>query len=255
MARPGISAIVICKNEAANISRCLASLHWVDEVVVVDGQSADNTRELAISFPNVKLHVHDWLGYSATKRLAVSHAVNNWILWVDADEAVRPELAAEIQALTFDEACSAYDMPRRTYFLGTWVQHTGWYPGRVVRLFHKDKADFNDNHLHEGVEQKEGQLGHLAHDLDHWSYPTLYRYFDKMNAYGKEGARELLRKGKPFRLHLLLTSPLAALIKFYFFKAGFKDGAVGLIISVGSAFSHFIKYVNYYYLLKEQAKQ
>lgn len=247
-----ISAIVICKNEAKNIGRCLASLAWANEVVVVDSGSTDGTLDIARDFANVRLISSEWLGYSRTKQLAVAHARNNWVLWVDADEAVTPALMQALQAWQPASDVSAADVPRRTYFMGTWVRHTGWYPGRVARLFHKERCTFNDNILHEGIVVNQGVLTHLDADLEHHSYQTLYQYFDKMNAYGRAGALELQRKNKPFGLHLLVLSPLAAFFKFYFLKAGFKDGAVGLIISVGSAFSHFIKYVNYFYLLKEK---
>lgn len=248
-----ISAIVICKNEAANIGRCLAGLVWAHEVVVVDSGSTDGTIDIVSGFANARLITSEWLGYSRTKQLAVSHTRNAWVLWVDADEAVTPALQAALQAWQPPADVSAADMPRRTYFMGTWVRHTGWYPGRVARLFHKERCAFNDNILHEGIELKQGKLAHLDADLEHYSYQTLYQYFDKMNAYGRAGALELQRKGKRFGLHLLVLSPLAAFFKFYFLKAGYKDGAVGLIISVGSAFSHFIKYVNYFYLLNEKS--
>jgi hypothetical protein len=120
----------------------------------------------------------------------------------------------------------------------------------VVRLFNKKYSDFNDHVLHESVEVS-GKIGHLKSDLLHYSYQDLYQYFDKMNFYGKYGAEELLRKGKKFNILQLLFNPLATFFKFYFFKFGFLDGTKGFIISIGSAFSNFIKYTNFYYLTRK----
>jgi (heptosyl)LPS beta-1,4-glucosyltransferase len=248
-----ISAILITRNEAKHIHRCLASLAWLDDVIVVDGFSTDGTTNIAKTFPNVRLFSSDWKGFSETKRIAVRHATHDWILWIDADEAVTPDLQTEIQnRFTPHEPTDtvAFDVPRKTFFLGEWVQHTGWYPARVVRLFNKHQADFNDHLLHEGVALAASvpPVQHLAADLLHYSYTSLYQYFDKMNTYGLYGAEELVRRGEKPRVLQLILHPLATFVKFYFSNRGFLDGRLGLIISLGSAFSTFIKYTNFYYL-------
>jgi len=248
---PEISAILITKNEEKNILRCLASLRWAKEVVMVDSGSEDRTLELARQYENVKIIQSEWLGYSATKRLAVQHTKCQWVFWIDADEEVTPALEKEMKQLFAEKTPEkiAYDIPRLSSFLGEWVYHTGWYPGRVLRLFDKTTCDFNDKILHEGVEIPEGaEVGHLKGDLLHYSYTSLYQYFYKMNFYGKYGAEELMRKGKPLRFSKIVLSPLAMFFKLYFLQKGFKDGKTGFIIALGSAFSQFIKYVNFYYL-------
>lgn len=250
MAAP-LTAVVITKNEAAHIGACLASLQWVDEVLVLDSHSTDNTVQLAAAYPNVRVIVTEWLGYSATKQKGVDAARHDWILWVDADERVTPELAAELQALAHQPGITCYDVARRTYFMGQWIRHTGWYPGRVKRYFDRRHCRLNGAVLHEEVELLQGGLGQLRHDLLHHSYTSLYQYFDKMNAYGRAGALELQRRGRRASLWQLLANPTMTFFKFYLFKQGFRDGAAGFIISVGSAFSNFIKYVNFYYLQRQ----
>lgn len=247
-----LSAILITKNEERNIEGCLASLDWLSEVILVDTGSTDRTLVLAGRYPNVKIFSSAWYGFSETKRIAVEKTTSDWILWVDADELVPDELREEIAKLPLSEWCDAYDMPRKTFFLGHWVRHTGWYPGRVVRLFNKRRAHFNDNILHEGLILDDNEkLGHLRSDILHYSYTSLYQYFDKMNVYGKYGAEEMIRKGKKVSLLSLIANPLATFFKFYFLKKGFLDGSTGLIISIGSAFSNFIRYTNCYYLQKK----
>jgi (heptosyl)LPS beta-1,4-glucosyltransferase len=248
-----ISAIVITKNESANIVACLQSLIWVDEVILVDSGSTDNTLELAAQFVNVTILTSTWLGYSGTKRVAVKHTNYDWVLWIDADEILSSELQQELESLALKHTQAvAYHMPRKTFFMGEWVKYTGWYPGRVIRLFNKHHCDFNNNILHEGIVVKEGaRVDGLKHDILHYSYTSLYQYFHKMNAYGKYGAEELQRRGKKFHAFQLVLNPFTSFIKFYFFKKGFKDGKKGLIISIGSAFSNFIKYTNFYYLQKK----
>lgn len=243
-----VSAIVITKNEAENISRCLRSLTWADEVILVDSGSTDATLNIAAGFSNVKIHTSEWLGYSSTKQLAVSYAKNSWILWLDADEELAIELIEEVRQLN-PAHHKAFAMPRKTFFLGEWVKYAGWYPGYVIRLFHKDYARFNDNILHEGLELANGQtIGRLRNDILHYSYTSLYQYFNKMNQYGKYGAEEMLRKGKKAGKAKIILNPMATFFKLYFLKSGFRNGTTGLIISAGSAFSNFIKYVNFYYL-------
>ncbi|MFN3403726.1 MAG: glycosyltransferase family 2 protein [Cytophagaceae bacterium] len=245
-----ISAIVITKNEEANIARCLGSLNWVDEIILLDSGSTDSTMKIAAQFNNVKCLTTEWLGYSATKQAATDKSKNEWILWVDADEVISDQLREEIIGLKSDNNHVAFEMPRKTFFMGQWVKHCGWYPGRVTRLFNKNSCRFNNKILHEGLDIN-GSTGRLKADILHYSYTSLYQYFDKMNYYGKFGAEELVRKGRKFGWHQLIINPLHTFIKTYFFNKGILDGTTGFIISVGSSFSNFIKYVNFYYLSKE----
>lgn len=252
---PKVSVILITYNEAANIRRCLTSVKWADEVIIVDSQSTDDTIRLAEVFSNVKIIERKWEGFVKSKQIAVENTTNDWVLWLDADEEVTTDLEQEIKiTLESNNRNIAFDMPRKTFFLGEWIKHCGWYPGRIVRLFNKKNCGFSDNLLHEkvNIDLGSGEVGHLKSDLLHYSYTSLYQYFDKMNKYGQYGAEELQRRGKKFQLWQLILNPISTFIKFYFFNKGFLEGKRGFIIGVGSSFSNFIKYVNFYYLEKEK---
>lgn len=247
-----LSVIVITYNEEKNIDECLSSVKWADEIIVVDSYSKDNTVQMAQKFERCKVISEEWKGFVPAKQLAVSHTSNNWVLWIDADERVTTELYHEIAAVMQQQPhYIAYDFPRKTFFMNRWVKP--WYPGRVVRLFDKRYSTFNQNILHEGVEVKETEkLGQLKSDLLHYSYTSLHQYFAKMNMYGLYGAEEMARKKKKFQSWKLLLNPFSTFIQFYFFKKGFSLGTTGFILAVGSAYSNFIKYANYYYLSKEK---
>lgn len=249
-----LTAIVLTFNEEKNIARCLNSLKFVDEIIVVDSGSTDKTLNIINKFEKVITISTTWFGFVENKQIAINHASHDWILWVDADEEVPEALAKEwqerIHAGTFHET-AAIDFPRKTFFLGHWVKHSGWYPGRVVRFFHKRRANLSQNILHEGVVPKEGYtIEHFNTDLLHYSYTSMYQYFDKMNRYGLAGAKEVMRKKKIVFLPQIILQPIWTFFKFYILKRGFLDGRIGLIICMGAAFSNFIKYSNYFFLKK-----
>jgi (heptosyl)LPS beta-1,4-glucosyltransferase len=249
-----ISVIIITYNEEKNIKRCLTSVQWANEIIIVDSYSTDNTKMIAGAFENVKILQSAWKGFVEAKKLALSNTSNNWVLWLDADEEVSVELREEIKKeVSAESEYNAYDCPRKTFFLGEWVKHCGWYPGRIVRVFNKEYCCFNENILHEKIIiPDDSKIGHLKSDLLHYSYTSLYQYFDKMNWYGEYGAEELIRRGKKFQSWKLIANPFCAFIKFYLLNKGFMDGKRGFIIGIGSAFSNFIKYVNFYYLEKQK---
>jgi glycosyltransferase involved in cell wall biosynthesis len=264
-----LSAIVICKNEEKNIGRCLASLAFANEVILLDSGSTDNTLTIARTFPNVHIVEASWQGYVKNKELAISHTKNSWVLWLDADEEAPAELAQEwskwaqtpksaapgeptLQTIGgFLHTVGGFRMARRTFFLNHWVRHGGWYPGWIIRLFHKDRAKFSPAFLHESIGVDQGfATVTLKSEILHYSYTSLYQYFDKMNQYGQLGAEEVLRKKKNFFFLQILFQPLWTFFRFYVLKLGFLDGPVGLIVCMGAGFSNFIKYVNVYYLRK-----
>lgn len=249
-----LTAVVITKNEEKNITKCLNSLSFVDEIIVVDSGSTDKTIEIVKSYQNVSLIQTEWFGFVENKRIGINHATHDWILWIDADEEVPEGLANEwkvrIHQGTFHET-GAIDFPRKTFFLGHWVKHSGWYPGRVIRFFHKKRAYLSDNILHEGVIPKTGYVvEHFQTDLLHYSYTSMYQYFDKMNKYGYAGAKEIERKRKIAFFPQILFQPLWTFFRFYILKRGFLDGRIGIIICMGAAFSNFIKYANFFFLKK-----
>ncbi len=250
-----ISAIIITKNEERNIARCLESLLWVDEIIIIDSYSTDKTIEVALSYEKVRLFSAEWKGFSENKRKALHHCTHHWIFWLDADEEVTYELQQEILALT-PEYLSQYDaftIPRKTYFMGEYARI--FYPSRSGRLFDKNKCGFNDKVVHEGLLiHDKSRLGHLNSVLNHFSFSTLEQYFSKMNFYGKYGAEELIKKNKIMGKWRLLASPLFTFFKYYVLEGGFLDRKFGLIVSLGNTYANFIKYTHYYFLIKERKR-
>jgi (heptosyl)LPS beta-1,4-glucosyltransferase len=236
-----ISVIVITKNEAHNIDACLESVRWSDDIVVVDAESADATAALARAH-TPKVFVRPWEGFSAAKAFAVGQTSHRWVLWLDADERMMPELAKEIAALDLASApYAAYTVARRAYFLGRWIRHSGWYPGRVARLFDKEHVGFTTAAVHEGLEIK-GNIADLSGDLLHYTDPNLYHYFEKFNRYTTLAAEEAGKRGKRFGMTDLFIRPIWLFVKMYVLKRGFLDGVQGLILALLSAAYVFTKY-------------
>lgn len=236
-----ISAVVITLNEEANIEDCLASVSWAREIVVVDAQSTDRTRDIALRFTR-EVHERKWEGYSEAKAFAISKAGSEWVLSLDADERVTPELRKEIESLPGHPEFDGYMVPIMPLFLGRWIRHCGWYPGYKLRLFRKDKAAVTAKNLHEGI-RVTGEVDRLINPLLHYAYPTVRSYFEKFSRYTDIAARELHEKGRRAGVFDLVARPFYSFLKMFFFKAGILDGFEGLILCVFSSFYVFVKYV------------
>lgn len=236
-----LSVIIITKNEESNLRTCLDSVRWADQIVVVDAGSSDRTLSIARKFTK-SVYVRRWDGFGPAKNYALKKSKGAWILWVDADEVVSEELASEIQGIVSADRTgfSAFSVPRKAFFLGTWIRHAGWYPARVVRLFRKDHGAFTEEKVHERLLVK-GNIGELKSDLLHNTDPTLYHYFEKFNRYTSLGAEELTGK-QQFGISQLLFRPVWTFVRMYFIKAGFLDGLAGFILSVLSSCYVFTKY-------------
>jgi glycosyltransferase involved in cell wall biosynthesis len=242
-----ISAIVITYNEEKNIRRCLSSIDWVDEIVVVDSGSKDNTKRIASEFTE-RIFDIKWEGFGKAKDFAKKKASHQWILSVDADEVITQNLKDEIQKITKSEdSLDGYYIPRRSNFLGKWIKHGGWYPDYVLRLFKRDKAEFSHSMVHEKVEVT-GKTGYLRNDLLHYTDPNFDHYLEKLNRYTSLGAEELFRKGRSAKLFDVIFRPWAVFFKMFFVKKGFLDGLSGFILAVSSAFHVFSKYVKLWHL-------
>lgn len=237
-----ISAIVITKNEERNISECLATLEWVDEIIVVDAGSTDETVSLAKKATR-KVFVRPWDGYGSARNYALSRAKGDWILWLDADERLTPELREEIRLIlrSTSNEVAAFDMPRKANFLGKWIEHCGWYPGRVTRLFRRSSGKFTEDKVHERL-LIEGKTVSLKHELLHYTDPNLFHYFDKFNRYTSFAAEDLERQGRGFSYVKLLLNPIWVFVRMYILKRGFLDGIQGLILCVLSSCYVFTKY-------------
>lgn len=144
-----LSVIVITLNEERHIAACLESVAWADEIIVVDAESKDETVAIARRF-TARVFIEKFRGYSGQKNFALAQARGEWVLWLDADERVTPELAEEIRrTIAAAPAAAGFEMPRKAYFLGRWIRHCGWYPGYVLRLFRRERGRFDDREVHE----------------------------------------------------------------------------------------------------------
>ena len=189
-------------------------------------ESDDNTVALAKEFTD-KVYIQKWLGFSNSKSFALSKCTGDWILWIDADERVTPELRHEIcTLLSTTPPHAGYELPRLANFLGRWITHSGWYPGYVLRLFKRDSGKFNDRSVHEGINLN-GSTGRLQNHLLHFTDRNIQHYFKKFNHYTTLAAEELQRNGKNFRRRDLFFRPPWFFLRMYVFKTGFLDGLPG----------------------------
>lgn len=250
--RAPITATVITRNEEANIERCLRSLDFCDQIVVVDSGSRDKTVEIAKQHTPFVIAL-PWLGYAAQKNRALEFAEHAWVLSIDADEVVTPELREEIRTLFVRGPLhSAYSIPRKTLHFGRWIRFGGWYPNRLVRLFDRGRGNWEGEELHEAWVSR-GSVGELRADLEHHSFRDLADQVKRNNVYSTLGALKLRREGQRFSSIRLLTKPLSKFVETYFLKSGFRDGYPGFIISISAAYSVFLKWSKLWELENEQA--
>ncbi len=239
-----LSSIIIVKDEEKNIGRCIKShLVCIDEIIVlIDDRTKDSTLEIIKSFSKVKYEVVKWRGFSATKKYVITLSSNDWILWIDADEALTPELTKElIEFKKSEPKFDSYSIPRKANFLGRWILHSGWYPGRVTRLFNKNKITFSDNDVHEHLIVT-GESGKFKNDIEHYTDPTITHYFEKFNNYTTLAADELDKNGKEFKVSDIIIRPMVIFIKMFILKRGFLDGIQGFILAMFSSAYVFTKY-------------
>jgi glycosyltransferase involved in cell wall biosynthesis len=235
-----LSVAIVTKNEERNIGDALKSVKDFDDIVVVDAFSEDRTVEICRNYTE-RVYQREWLGFSRQKQRAVDYAKNAWVLILDADERVTPELKAEMIEEIDGGAFSGFYIPRKNYFLGNWIRHSGWWPDYTLRLFRKDAARVELREVHEKV-LVNGDAKYLKSPLLHFTYPTLGDYMKKMETYSTLAAREIVRqKGRPSPF-CLVVNPLAVFIKMYFLRQGFRDGIHGFMLAVFYAFQAFLKY-------------
>lgn len=234
-----LSAVVITRNEAARIGRCLESVKWCDETVVVDSGSTDETVEIARS-AGARVISHEWEGYGGQKAFAVGQARNDWVLCVDADEVVTPALRSGIEAALNTPAHPAYEMARCNRFLGRFLRHGEGYPDWNLRLFDRRHARWSDDPVHEHV-RADGTIGRVEGDLLHESAQSLHGYLEKQNTYTTLQARQLHAQGIRPSVLKLVFSPLVRFLKFYVARLGFLDGVPGLVHIAIGCFNTFSK--------------
>ncbi len=252
-----LSAIIIVKNEQSNMGPCLASVAFVDECIVVDSGSTDGTIDVAKA-QGAKVYVNQqWLGFGPQKNLALDKASNKWVLSIDADERITPELALEIQH-TLAQAQTqgkpiALAIPRLTQFCGQWIRHSGWTPDYVVRVFKRSEAKFSNDLVHEKVIflNSAVQVVKLKNTLLHYSYPSPEQYWRKLEQYSRAWAQQKHAQGKKVTMTRAGLSGLAAFIRSYVFRLGVLDGAMGFAVCCMQAQAAFGKYFELYCLNKK----
>jgi len=246
---PKISAIVIVYNEEKNIRRCLESLSWTDEIVVVDSFSQDKTREIASNFTDKIIDVK-WEGFGKKKEFAREKASYDWVLSIDADEVVSGQLKDEIKSIIEkDAALDGYYIPRLSSFLGKWIKHSGWYPDYVLRLFKKRKARFDQSLVHEKLILG-GETGFLKDCIMHYTDPDIHHYLSKMDKYTTLGSEKLFQEGKSATFFDLILRPPSVFFKMFILKLGFLDGGYGFVLACLSSFHVFVKYAKLWHLRK-----
>ncbi|MBI3796325.1 MAG: glycosyltransferase [Deltaproteobacteria bacterium] len=236
-----ISCCIVCYNEERNIRRCLESVKWCDELVIVDSFSSDRTVEICQDYPT-RVIQRAWPGYVEQKRFALSQALHEWVLNVDADEEVSPELRDEILAVLQrnDPAVDGFYVPRLVYYLGRWWWR-GWYPGYRLRLFRKPRVRWGGVNPHEKVLLR-GQADRLHGNLYHYTYEDLHDHLQAINGLTEIAAHEMALRGKRARLSHLVLHPFWRFLRFYFLRGGIRDGLPGFLVAATSAFYVFLKY-------------
>jgi glycosyltransferase involved in cell wall biosynthesis len=246
-----ISAAIITKNEEENIRGALESVKDFEDIVVVDSFSKDRTAEICREYTG-RVFQHEWQGYAKQKQMAVDYAKRLWVLILDADERVTPELKEEIfrlfthhaSRITHHDYCGFY-IPRKNFFLGKWIRHSGWWPDYTLRLFRKDASYVEPREVHEKVIVK-GKTAYLKNPLEHYTYNSIAEYIKKMESYSTLSAQEILLKNpcpsSTFLSLKMTTSPVFTFLKMFFIKQGFRDGVHGLMLAVLYSFYTFLKY-------------
>lgn len=239
-----ISAVIITYNEERNIERCLSSLQGVvDEIVVVDSFSKDRTEEICKQF-NVRFIQNPFEGHIQQKNYAIDSASNDWILSLDADEALTDELKKSILKIKEDPTYLGYRMNRLTNYCGHWVKYCGWYPDTKVRLVNRNNARWQGVNPHDRLDMNNGEVtGFLEGDLLHYSYYTREDHLKQIEYFGDIAARELFQRGGRSNYFKIVIKVVAQFFKSYFLKLGILDGPTGFTISRLSAYATYRKYV------------
>ena len=238
---PKLSVTVVAKNEAADLGAALASAAFADEIVVVDSQSTDDTVAIARQYTD-RVVVHDWLGHIEQKNYAASLASHDWILSLDADERVTPELADEIRSTLRDEPPhAAFRIPRVTWHLGRWVRSTDWYPDYQDRLYDRRRARWTGRYVHEALNAA-GSTGQLRGEIQHYAYRDIADHLETIDRYTTLAARQMHEDGRRAGLLQVAGHPPLAFLRNYIARGGIRDGVPGFIISSMNAYYVFLKF-------------
>lgn len=236
-----LSAIIITRNEEANIGACLDALAFCDERIVVDAGSTDRTAAIAAE-KGARVVAHDWAGFGAQKNFALSLAQGDWVLSIDADERVSPALAREIETAVGEGRADGYEIPRLSSFAGRAMRHSGWFPDHVLRLFRRGKARFSDDLVHERV-ICDGPVARLTELLAHNSVTHLEEAISRIDRYSTAGAAMLVASGRRVSFAQGITHGIWSFFRAYVLRLGFLDGREGFLLAVANAEGTYYRYM------------
>lgn len=248
-----LSVIVPCKNEEENIRACLETVRWADEIFVVDSGSTDRTVEIAREFTD-RVVYHPYVNSAAQKNWAIPQATYPWVMILDCDERVTPELQEEIRTLLAGTpAHDGYSIRRKNWFFGVPIHHCGWDGDDVLRLFRRDLGRYEEKYVHANVVVEGGNVGWLRGVLEHHTYRSFDRYFEKFNRYTTCSALDLRKANKTPSFWNLLVRPLWRFFRMYVLRQGFRDGKAGLILCGLAACQVFVRYAKLWALYRQEA--
>lgn len=243
MNKPALSVTIICHNEAKNLPRVLKSASFADEIIVVDDHSVDQSAQIAREH-GAKVIQHKFEGFGQQKNFAAGQAKHDWVLSIDADEEITPELQASVlEKIHSPKANAVYSVDRKTFYLGRFIRFGGWYPDQVPRLYHRKRARFTEPKVHELLVPNDGSaVTVLSGALNHFSFPTVQSQVERNLKYARLGAQELIsRKGRPSLLAVFFR-PMWKVFECAILKGGIFDGVPGIIIALNAGYSLFMKY-------------
>jgi len=248
---PKLSVTVITKNEAADIGQALDSVRFADEIIVVDSHSTDDTVAIARRYTD-RVVVRDWPGYIAQKNYAASLAANDWILSLDADERVTPELASELQSLNVAaSAQAAFRIKRVTWHLGRWIRTTDWYPDYQLRLYDRRAAEWTGRYVHEAVTVR-GAVGNLRGEIQHYAYRDIADHLETIDRYTTLAARQMREDGRSAGIAQIAGHPPLAFLRNYIARGGIRDGVPGFVISAMNAYYVGLKFAKLWELQRRE---
>ncbi len=236
-----LSTIIITKNESQHIARCIRSIAWADEIIVLDSGSTDDTVSICKQFtPHV--YETDWPGFGPQKQRALDKATGDWVLSIDADEQISEELKIEIQHAIQQDHIQGYNIPRLSSYCGRQMKHGGWWPDHVLRLFQRQAGQFTDDLVHERVIVN-GKLDTLTNPILHEAFVNPEEVLHKVNTYSSLGAKKPFNKGKTTTLPMVIAKSFWTFFKTYFLKASCIDGSQGLMLAISNAEGTYYKYL------------
>lgn len=247
MARPSLSVCIITYNEESCIRQCLRSVEWAEEIVVVDSFSTDKTVEICKEYTD-RVYQRPFPGHVEQKNYALGLASHAWALCLDADECLSPELIREVQETLCqdDGTYSGYYLPRHTFYLGRWINHSGWYPDYKLRLFRRGMGKWGGINPHDKVILQAGATSRLKGELWHFNYKDLSDHLRTVDNFSAIFVKNATKDGARFHLPALFFRPLGKFLEVYLLKRGFLDGVPGFILAVVNSFYIFLKYAKWW---------